>query len=194
MPIYGRGLLELAIEERGAREVAELLMTSDGAFQVVGRGVTKKSVALLKSTQIRLVPKYEHNVNRAIRGVTESPDRQTIIGRAGPGVVPGEMPGYGAVTEAGRGAGARVQPFGVNSKLYQWVQFRTGGGIQDARFIAMAISRRGLPSKNNPRTPNPAPVFVERSWMQEGERISSWFYGVGGDMVALMMERYHGPI
>lgn len=178
------------VEVHGAEELADRFSHARTAFRAVAPTAMAEATQLLKSSQIKLVPRYENVLNLSIaKRVDVSGDE--VIGHVGPNVS-GKMPIYTEVVEGGRRVGARVQPFGVNSKLYRWVQFRTGGDIGDARAIAMAISFRGLPSKNNPRTPNGAPVFVKRSLDENFTEVFQILTSTGGRFTYELVRGLHG--
>lgn len=179
-------LVELETEVRGAKELAARFAKAEKSFVPAVSPPMHDALLVLKQEQQRLVPQYERETMLSIATkMNVGPD--TVEGRVGPGASPG-MPPWAVVVEGGRSAGARVGPFGINSKLYQWVQFRTGGGVRDARFIAMAIARRGTPTKNNPRTPNPAPVFVERSWRNKFNDVHEILFSTGATYVKEVMK------
>lgn len=157
-------------------------MNARTGFNAASSTVMHDATQMLKTEMISLVPKYENETNRSItkKVIVGSGE---VEGRVGPGVSP-SMPKHAVVVEGGRRVGARIQPFGVNSKLYQWVQVRTGGDVGDARRIASAISQRGLPYRGNPRTPNPAPVFVERAYIKKLKDLDESISQLGADFTA----------
>lgn len=177
---------EVETEVRGAKELAARFFRADSAFDKSIGDTMNKATTLLRGEMVRLVPKDERAAERSIRRKVEG-SGSSMIGRVGPGVSGGAMPKHVLPLEGGRRVGARIQPFGLNSKLYAWVQRRMGGGIGDARHIAQAISDRGLPYRGNPRTPNPAPVFVERSLQTKNDELRQAFDDVGKDYVAEVM-------
>jgi len=140
----------------------------------------KGAVDEVRDEQRKLVPVWEGHTKRATKSKVERSGDE-VIGRAGPGV--GGEKGVRTLTlEGGRRAGAAMPPYGMGTGLQRWLASKQIP-LAAARPIALAIARRGLPTPNNPRTPNPPPVFVERGWNNREASVRRRFDKIGAEIV-----------
>lgn len=174
------------VEIRGLDELIESFRGAPKDFEASGKQEMQRVAASLKGEMKALVPKYLNKIDSAIAYRVTVESQTAVQARIGPNVT-GRAPLHAEVAEGGRGAGKRMPPFGRESKLAAWVRFR-GLSEASAFFIARAIGRRGTPTKNNPRTPNPAPVYIERALTNKKAEVD----GLGGAMVKVYITRIAG--